>query len=265
MWTVANGILRYKLLGKLLLGLLFYLCCSPNTKNKLLRRNSTRFHSHPKRCFVGEEKKGNGKSNKAYSPVARPGGSGRGSSPPLACKKCKIARFWCFWGRFWREKNENSPPKGIWRVPKLWSSCRDSAWNTAWTSEFGWKIRLNFGDIFFFFLGDHLFLGWKSGRIPDFGRKIRPQFRGRSFFFRFGDHLFFELKKRSNFRFWTKNPCDSDTRTMKIRVKVACSCLTLSKKAPPFFKSWLRACYSQCLRQSKQSKETLAENGWALK
>ena len=29
---------------------------------------------------------------------------------------------------------------------------------------------------------------------------------------------------------------------MKIRVKVACSCLTLSKKPPPlFFKSWLRA------------------------
>ena len=29
-------------------------------------------------------------------------------------------------------------------------------------------------------------------------------------------------------------PCDSDSSTMKIRVKVACSCLTLSKKPPSF-------------------------------
>ena len=38
-------------------------------------------------------------------------------------------------------------------------------------------------------------------------------------------------------------PCDSDSRTMKIRVKVVCSFLTLFKKAPRFFKSWLRACF----------------------
>ena len=38
-------------------------------------------------------------------------------------------------------------------------------------------------------------------------------------------------------------PCDSDSRTMKIWVKVVCSFLTLSKKPPPpFSKSWLRAC-----------------------
>ena len=38
-------------------------------------------------------------------------------------------------------------------------------------------------------------------------------------------------------------PFESDSRAMKIRVKVAYSCLTLSKKPPPpFSKSWLRAC-----------------------
>ena len=41
-------------------------------------------------------------------------------------------------------------------------------------------------------------------------------------------------------------PCESDSRAMEIRVKVAYSCLTLSKKPPPhFFKSWLRT-WSKC-------------------
>ena len=64
----------------------------------------------------------------------------------------------------------------------------------------------------------------------------------------------FGLKKPVEFRILAKKsvsiserPCESDLRTMKIVVKVACSCLTLSKKPPPppppFFKSWLRACF----------------------
>ena len=57
----------------------------------------------------------------------------------------------------------------------------------------------------------------------------------KTFFFFFWRSPVFGLKTRLNFRFWPKNPCDSDTRTMKIRVKVACSCLTLSKKPPPLF------------------------------
>ena len=37
-------------------------------------------------------------------------------------------------------------------------------------------------------------------------------------------------------------PCDSDSRAMKIRVKIVCTFLTLLKKPPPpFSKSWLRA------------------------
>ena len=60
----------------------------------------------------------------------------------------------------------------------------------------------------------------------------------------------FGRKKRLNFRafreissqFWDK-PCETDSRTMNIRVKVVCTFLSLSKK-PPFSKSWLRACPS---------------------
>ena len=41
----------------------------------------------------------------------------------------------------------------------------------------------------------------------------------------------------------SNKPFESDSRAMKIRVKVAYSCLTLSKNPPPpFSKSWLRAC-----------------------
>ena len=55
-----------------------------------------------------------------------------------------------------------------------------------------------------FFFGDHLFLGGKTVWIFDFGQKI------------------------------CHKPCESNSRAMKIRVKVSYSCLTLSKKAPPF-------------------------------
>ena len=68
-------------------------------------------------------------------------------------------------------------------------------------------------------------------------------------FFFFWRPPVFGLKKRLNFRAFREipsqfsdKPCDSDSRTMKIRVKVVvCTFLTLSKK-PPFSKSWLRAC-----------------------
>ena len=57
-------------------------------------------------------------------------------------------------------------------------------------------------------------------------------------------------------------PFESDSRAMKIRVKVAYSCLTLSKKSPPLFsKSWLRAWTGVCGR-SAQPPETLGP--WAI-
>ena len=70
---------------------------------------------------------------------------------------------------------------------------------------------------------------------------------GREIRLNFGEDLFFwrspvvGLKKRLNFRVFREipsqfsdKPCDSDSRTMKMRVKVVCSFLTLSKKPPLF-------------------------------
>ena len=52
----------------------------------------------------------------------------------------------------------------------------------------------------------------------------------------------FGLKNRLNFRAFREipsqfsdKPCETDSRTMKIRVKVVCTYLTLSKKPPPPF------------------------------
>ena len=91
----------------------------------------------------------------------------------------------------------------------------------------------------FYFFGDHLFLGWKNVWISDFGRKIRLNF-GEDLFF-LGDHLFLGGKIGLNFRaFWEiptpflDKPCETDSKTMKIRVKVVGTFLTLSKKPPPF-------------------------------
>ena len=102
---------------------------------------------------------------------------------------------------------EQPPPKGNW-VPKLWSRCRDSEWKSVWISDFGRKISLNFGeDLFFFF--------W---RPPVFGQKKRLNFQA-----------FLEIPSQ-----FSDKPCETDSRTMTIRVNVVCTFLTLSKKPPPF-------------------------------
>ena len=61
----------------------------------------------------------------------------------------------------------------------------------------------------------------------------------KTFFFRRSP--VFGRKKRLNFRAFREipsqfldKPCDTDSRPMKIRVKVVCTFLTLSKKPPPF-------------------------------
>ena len=77
-----------------------------------------------------------------------------------------------------------------------------------WITDFGRKIRLNFSEDLFFCFGDHLFLGGKSVWIPTSPDKSVSM---------------------------SDKPCEPDSRAMKIRVKVAYSCLTLSKKAPPLF------------------------------
>ena len=55
------------------------------------------------------------------------------------------------------------------------------------------------------------------------------------FFFFFWRPPDFGRKKRLNFRGFREIPCETDSRAMKIRVKVVCTFLTLSKKLPPPF------------------------------
>ena len=65
------------------------------------------------------------------SSVAR-GGPG-GLEPPLACEVCKIARFWCFWGRFLVKNWKQPPPQRKLGAEVL-----------KYMSWFGLKKRLNF-------------------------------------------------------------------------------------------------------------------------
>ena len=152
---------------------------------------------------------------------------------------------------------ENSPPPQTKRAPL----------QTFELAKLGRKIALNFGeDLFFFFFfwrspdfgrkkrlnfglrpKNHSefwrrpFFFWRS---PDFGRKkrlnfgLRPknhsEFWRRPFFFwRSPD---FGRKKRLNFRCFrdissqiSDKPSETDSRSMKIRVNVVCTLLTLSK------------------------------------
>ena len=83
---------------------------------------------------------------------------------------------------------------------KFWISINQSI------LDFGRKITLNFGeDLFFFFF---FFL-----RSPNFRRKKRLNFRS------FGD-ISSQISDK---------PSETDSRSMKIRVKVVCTLLTLSK------------------------------------
>ena len=89
---------------------------------------------------------------------------------------------------------------------------------------------------FFFFFGDHLFFGGKNLSISDFGRKISLNFGEDLFFFFFWRTPVFGRKKPSNFRAFrvissesSDKPFETDSRTMKIRVKFVCTFLTLSK------------------------------------
>ena len=71
-------------------------------------------------------------------------------------------------------------------------------WKTVWIPDFGRKIRLNFGEDLFFFVRDDLFLSWKIVWISEFGRKIRLNFAEDLFF---GDHLILGGKNVWTFRF----------------------------------------------------------------
>ena len=130
---------------------------------------------------------------------------------------------------------ENSPPHTKRAPPQTFE-----------LAKLGRKITLNFGEdlLFFFFF----FFFWRS---PEFGRKkplnfgFRPknhsEFWRRPFFFFFFFFFFwrspnFGRKKPLNFRCFrdissqiSDKPSETDSRSMKIRVNVVCTLLTLSK------------------------------------
>ena len=120
---------------------------------------------------------------------------------------------------------------------------------TVKTSDFSRKIRLNIGEDFFFF-------SWRS---PVFERKNRLNFLFRPrkirlnfgedlFFSFFGDHLFLGGKTASILN----QPFES---FLEIRVKVAYSCLTLSKK-PPLFQILAPRLHTVLLMGSDASEST---------
>ena len=184
-------------------------------------------------------------------------GAGVGHEPPhWLVKYAKSHVFCAFEADFlWKMENrsppyENSPPSNV------------------WICEIGRKISLNFGEdlffffleitwfwvektfefrisaekslwilaktFFFFFFGDHLIFGGKNLWISDFGRKITLNFGEDLFFFWRSPNL--GRKKPLNIRAFrdissqfSDKPPETDSRSMKIRVKVVCTLLTLSK------------------------------------
>ena len=90
---------------------------------------------------------------------------------------------------------------------------------------------------FFFFFWRPLNFGRKKPLNFGFRPKNQSQFRRRPFFFFFfWRPLDFGRKKPLNFRAFREilsqfsdKPCETDSRAMKIRVKVVCTLLTLSK------------------------------------
>ena len=97
---------------------------------------------------------------------------------------------------------------------------------------------------FFFLLETTCFWAGKSLEFPILAEKsdsISAKLSFFLFFFFFWRRPVFEWKKRLNFRAFREipsrisdKPCETDSRIMKIRVKVLCTFLTLSKNPPLF-------------------------------
>ena len=95
---------------------------------------------------------------------------GRARAPPLACEVCKIARFWCFWSRFLVKNWKQTPRKEI--------GCRSCEVQVVIRPEKAFEfpvlaeksVSISVKTFFFFFNGEHLFLGWKTFVFPNFPR-----------------------------------------------------------------------------------------------
>ena len=124
------------------------------------------------------------------------GGGGGGLEPPIGLWSMQNRTFLLLFRPIFGEKLKTAP-EGNW-VPKLWCRCRDSVWKSVWISDFGLKIRLNFGvDLFFFWRP--LVFGLKNCLNFRFWPKNQTQFRWRPFFFFWRPPVFFPRNSVSNF------------------------------------------------------------------
>ena len=93
-------------------------------------------------------------------------------------------------------------------------------------------------------------------------RNIRLNFGENLFFFFLLEITCFWAEKSFEFSLSAGNsasisdkPFESDSKAMRIRIKVALSCLTLSKKAPPFFQILATRLIHIALSQSAHTKK----------
>ena len=180
------------------------------------------------------------------SSVARGGGRGGGGSspPPIGLWSMQNRTFLLLFRPIFGEKLKTAPPKEFGcrsREVDVVMQCEKAF--EFWPknqSQFRWRP---------FFLETTCFWAEKTFEFPILAEKS-DSISVKTFFF-FWRPPAFGLKKRLYFRAFREissqfsdKQCETDSRTMKIRVKVVCTFLTLSKK-PPFSKSWLRACSYQ--------------------
>ena len=143
---------------------------------------------------------------------------------------------------------ENSPPHSKTAPPQTsefanWTKYHSEFWRRPFfffffffwrPPNFGRKKPLNFGRKMTLNFGEDLFFFWKP---PNFGRK-KPLNFGRKMTLNFGEDLFFfffffflettQLCAEKSYEF-PSFPRHFVSRSMKIRVKVVCTLLTLSK------------------------------------
>ena len=130
-------------------------------------KTSSSFHDNPD-CMYRLDSTCTLVSSHVVSSVARGGGAGS--------SRCKIARFWCFWGRF-LVKNRKQPPP-----PPKEIGCRSCEVHIVIRPEKAFKFPISAKksvsiSVKIFFFGDHLFLGWKNVWISELSEKFRLHFR----------------------------------------------------------------------------------------
>ena len=129
-------------------------------------------------------------------------------------------------------KMENSPPHSKTAPPPF----ENSTPSNVWICEIGRNSSLNFGEDLYFFLEITWFWAEKTFEFRISAEKSLWILAKTFFFFFFRRSPNFGRKKPLNFRAFRSispqvsgKPSEIDSRSIKIRVKVVCTLLTLSK------------------------------------